>query len=108
VSTAVPCALLTLCFCRYDKKTGNFQVTDLGRVASHYYVAYTSMQIYNDHLRASMSDVELLRLFSLSGEFKCVSSLSLCFPLPFFYGSGDDCFHTRMMSTDFHTTCTTN
>ena len=25
---------------KYDKRTGSFQVTDLGRVASHYYVAY--------------------------------------------------------------------
>lgn len=26
--------------CRYDRKTGNFQATDLGRIASHYYVTY--------------------------------------------------------------------
>jgi len=58
---------------KYDRKTGAFHVTDLGRVASHYYVSHTTMAVFNDHLRASMSDVELLRLFSLSGEFKYIS-----------------------------------
>ena len=54
----------------YDRKSGNFQVTDLGRVASHYYVSYTSMTTYNDHLKQYMADIELFRLFSLSNEFK--------------------------------------
>jgi pre-mRNA-splicing helicase BRR2 len=55
---------------KYDRKTGQFVVTDLGIVASHYYVTYSSMQVYNEHLKASMSEIEIFRLFSLSSEFK--------------------------------------
>mmetsp|Transcript_57678 Transcript_57678/g.103593 ORF Transcript_57678/g.103593 Transcript_57678/m.103593 type:complete len:2173 (-) Transcript_57678:154-6672(-) len=57
---------------KYDKRTGQVQVTALGRVASHYYIKYPSIATYNDHLRPMMSDIELLRLFSLSNEFKYI------------------------------------
>jgi pre-mRNA-splicing helicase BRR2 len=55
---------------RYDRRTGNFQVTDLGRIASHYYVTYTTLAAFNEHLKPTMGDIELLRLFSLADEFK--------------------------------------
>ena len=48
------------------------QATDLGRIASHYYVRYTSLATYNEHLKQTMGDIELLRLFALSGEFRFV------------------------------------
>jgi pre-mRNA-splicing helicase BRR2 len=57
---------------RYDRRTGAFQPTALGRVASHYYVSHTTIATYNEYLRPSLGDIELLRLFSLSGEFKNV------------------------------------
>eukprot|EP00878_Enallax_costatus_P009764 GHUV01010197.1.p1 GENE.GHUV01010197.1~~GHUV01010197.1.p1 ORF type:complete len:1043 (+),score=291.77 GHUV01010197.1:469-3129(+) len=55
---------------RYDRRTGNFQVTDLGRIASHYYITYTTLAAFNNHLKPTMGDIELLRLFSLADEFK--------------------------------------
>ena len=55
---------------KYDRKTGNLQCTDLGRVSSYFYVSYHSIAIFNDHLKPSVSDIELLRIFSLAGEFK--------------------------------------
>mmetsp|Transcript_16957 Transcript_16957/g.39591 ORF Transcript_16957/g.39591 Transcript_16957/m.39591 type:complete len:2174 (-) Transcript_16957:228-6749(-) len=55
---------------KYDKRTGQVQVTSLGRVASHYYIRHPSIAIYNDNLKHMMSDIELIRLFSLSNEFK--------------------------------------
>eukprot|EP01114_Cavostelium_apophysatum_P007654 TRINITY_DN197_c0_g1_i3.p1 TRINITY_DN197_c0_g1~~TRINITY_DN197_c0_g1_i3.p1 ORF type:complete len:2134 (+),score=829.11 TRINITY_DN197_c0_g1_i3:506-6907(+) len=58
---------------KYDKKTGNFQATDLGVVSSHYYVSYASMTIYNEHLKPTLGDIELFRLFSLSNEFKYIT-----------------------------------
>lgn len=58
---------------RYDRKSGNFQVTDFGRIASHYYIPYQSMSIYNEHLRVNTTDMELLRIFSLSTEFKLLN-----------------------------------
>ncbi|RQM21724.1 hypothetical protein B5M09_001509 [Aphanomyces astaci] len=57
---------------KYERKTGHFQVTSLGKVASHYYIAHDSMSTYNEYLKPHMSDIELFRLFSLSQEFKYV------------------------------------
>ena len=54
---------------RYDRKSGAIQSTPLGRVASQFYISHPSMAVYNRHMRPNMSDIELLRLFSLSGEF---------------------------------------
>eukprot|EP00923_Selenidium_pygospionis_P000890 GHVN01001382.1.p1 GENE.GHVN01001382.1~~GHVN01001382.1.p1 ORF type:complete len:2211 (-),score=363.43 GHVN01001382.1:2249-8881(-) len=69
------CALLELDKLKlimYDKRSGTIQVTALGRVASHYYIKRTSVATYNAHLQPSMSDIELLRLFSLSSEFALI------------------------------------
>ncbi|KAL3945346.1 MAG: hypothetical protein SGBAC_000551 [Bacillariaceae sp.] len=54
---------------RYDRKSGAFQATPLGRVASQFYISHSSMAVYSRHMRPNMSDIELLRLFALSGEF---------------------------------------
>ena len=40
---------------RYDRKTGMFQVTALGRVASHYYVSHESINIFNEFVCRSFS-----------------------------------------------------
>ena len=45
----------------------------MGIVASHYYITHGSMAVYNDHLRPTMGDIELFRLFSLSHEFKFIA-----------------------------------
>ncbi|KAI8357996.1 Sec63-domain-containing protein [Mortierella sp. GBAus27b] len=57
---------------KYDKRTGKFQSTELGRIASHYYVSHNSMATYNQHLKPMMSHIELFRVFSLSDEFKYI------------------------------------
>ena len=44
----------------------------LGRVAAHYYVSSQSMATYNEHLKPTMGDIELFRVFSLSYEFRHV------------------------------------
>lgn len=54
---------------RYDRKSGLLQSTDLGRIASHYYIPHQSIAIYNEHLKATTGEIELLRVFSLSKEF---------------------------------------
>lgn len=58
---------------KYDRKSGYFQVTDLGRIASFYYITHGTMATYNEHLKPTMGDIELCRLFSLSEEFKFVT-----------------------------------
>jgi replicative superfamily II helicase len=50
--------------------TGRFQSLELGRIASHYYVTYNLIMVYNQHLRPTMSMLELFRVFALSNEFK--------------------------------------
>ncbi|KAK7020512.1 putative ATP dependent RNA helicase [Favolaschia claudopus] len=55
---------------KYERSSGRFQTTELGRIASHYYVTYNSMMTYNQHLRPTMSILELFRVFALSNEFK--------------------------------------
>ncbi|KAF8707564.1 Sec63 protein, partial [Rhizoctonia solani] len=57
---------------KYDRKTGAFTSTELGRIASHYYVTYNSMSVYNQHLKSNMSTIELFRVFALSNEFKLI------------------------------------
>ncbi|KAL3514908.1 hypothetical protein ACH5RR_027625 [Cinchona calisaya] len=58
---------------KYDRKSGYFQVTDLGRIASYYYITHGTVSTYNEHLKPTMGDIELCRLFSLSEEFKYVT-----------------------------------
>ena len=57
---------------KYDKKTGRLQSTELGRIASHYYITHSSMLTYNHHIQPMISPVELFRIFALSDEFKYI------------------------------------
>ncbi|GLH06524.1 Putative U5 small nuclear ribonucleoprotein 200 kDa helicase [Gryllus bimaculatus] len=58
---------------KYDRKTGHFQVTELGRISSHYYCSHETMSTYNQLLKPTLSEIELFRVFSLSGEFKNIT-----------------------------------
>lgn len=55
---------------KYDRRTGALQSTDLGRIASQYYVSPNTIAAFNDHLRPTMGDIELLRLFTQAEEFQ--------------------------------------
>jgi len=57
----------------YDRRSGALQSTPLGRVASQFYINSSSMAVYNRHMRPSMADIDLMRLFSLSGEFSHIT-----------------------------------
>lgn len=66
-------ALLEKCnLVKYERASGRFQSTELGRITSHYYVTCNSMVTYNQHLRPMMSMLELFRVFALSNEFKLI------------------------------------
>ncbi|CAI9738835.1 small nuclear ribonucleoprotein 200 kDa helicase-like [Octopus vulgaris] len=58
---------------KYDRKTGNFQVTELGRIASHFYCSHETMATYNQLLKQTLSEIELFRVFSLSSEFRNIT-----------------------------------
>ncbi|PHH60326.1 hypothetical protein CDD81_1852 [Ophiocordyceps australis] len=55
---------------KYDEKSGRIASTELGRIASHYYITHGSMNTYNMHMQASTNAIDLLRVFALSSEFK--------------------------------------
>ncbi|KAF0300038.1 putative U5 small nuclear ribonucleoprotein helicase [Amphibalanus amphitrite] len=57
---------------KYERKTGLLQVTELGRIASHFYLTHQTVQTYNQLLKPTLSEIELFRVFSLSGEFRNV------------------------------------
>lgn len=57
---------------KYDKRSGKLQSTELGRIASHYYITHKSMLTYNQNITSSITPIELFRVFALSEEFKYI------------------------------------
>ncbi len=58
---------------KYDRKTGIMQSTELGRIAAHYYCTHETMQTFMQLMKPSLTEIELFRIFSLSGEFRHIS-----------------------------------
>lgn len=44
---------------RFDERSGNLYVTDLGRVASHFYIRHDSIVTFNEHLKPQMTETEV-------------------------------------------------
>ena len=65
---------------RFDEKSGIFAGTDLGRVASHYYINHQTVAHFNENLVDSMSEPEILCLLAQSSEFENVMSREEEFP----------------------------
>lgn len=81
-----PLALLSAVFIVLTGFTFVFlKVTDLGRIASHFYITHDSIQTYNQLLKPTLSEIELFRVFSLSSEFRNITvrevSSSDCYSL---------------------------
>ena len=57
---------------RFVQHTGNLHSTDLGRTASHYYIKYASMEIFNELLKPYMNEGQALAMVSKSEEFEQV------------------------------------
>ncbi|EPS71469.1 hypothetical protein M569_03289, partial [Genlisea aurea] len=55
---------------RFDEKSGNFYCTELGRIASHFYIQYSSVETYNSMLTRHMSDSEVIDMVAHSSEFE--------------------------------------
>ncbi|XP_074317082.1 DExH-box ATP-dependent RNA helicase DExH14 [Silene latifolia] len=55
---------------RFDEKSGNFYCTELGRIASHFYIHYSSVETYNEMLKRYMSDNEVIDMVAHSSEFE--------------------------------------
>lgn len=55
---------------RYNKKTGEVEGTEIGKVASDFYINHESMGTYMERMKECVSDIDLLRIFATSGEFQ--------------------------------------
>lgn len=62
-----------LSFIVYNVLCVYLKVTDLGRIASHFYITHDSIQTYNQLLKPTLSEIELFRVFSLSSEFRNIT-----------------------------------
>jgi len=56
---------------RFDEKSGNFYCTELGRVASHFYIQYSSVETYNEMLKRHMNESEVFNNHSVFLIFSC-------------------------------------
>lgn len=54
----------------FDRVSGTIQSTELGRIASHFNCSSRTIKLFYDSIYEQMSDIELMRTFSLSEEFK--------------------------------------
>lgn len=57
---------------RYDPQSGAVKTTELGRIASYFYISHTSMATYNNQLKPFLTKIEIFRIFSMSEEFKYI------------------------------------
>ena len=58
----------------YDSRTGLVSSTDVGRIASFYYISYRTMEEYAECLSSpTLNDIDLFAMFSVSAEFKYIS-----------------------------------
>ncbi|XP_076632793.1 activating signal cointegrator 1 complex subunit obelus [Colletes latitarsis] len=55
---------------RYNLNTGDLNTTDLGRIASYFYLKYDTVEIFNGLMKPIMSDAEILAMISLAQEFQ--------------------------------------
>lgn len=55
---------------RFEPRTGDLNVTDLGRTASHFYIKYATVEIFNDCIAEVMTEADVLSMMSLSQEFE--------------------------------------
>ncbi|XP_030474192.1 DExH-box ATP-dependent RNA helicase DExH14 [Syzygium oleosum] len=55
---------------RFDEKSGNFYCTELGRIASHFYIQYSSVETYNEMIRRHMNESEVINMVAHSSEFE--------------------------------------
>jgi activating signal cointegrator complex subunit 3 len=57
---------------RYNFETQNMNTTETGIVASHYYVKYASLEIYNQLVHPAMSEADCFDVVARSAEFENV------------------------------------
>lgn len=66
---------------RFDMETGNLFPTELGRIASYFYIAYTTVEIINEKLFDSSTLLTILTIIAMSqvNSFIHLLLLGICF-----------------------------
>lgn len=54
---------------RFNRDSGDFVSTDLGRTASHYYINYDTVQLFNNCIEPFMTEKDILAMISRAEEF---------------------------------------
>lgn len=54
---------------RFDERTGYLHATDLGRTASHFYIKYDTVEVFNERMRPIMNEADILAMVSQAEEF---------------------------------------
>ncbi|KAK4325026.1 hypothetical protein Pmani_004371 [Petrolisthes manimaculis] len=54
---------------RFDEATGYLHITDMGRIASQFYIKYDTIEIFNEFLKSVMNEADILSVISQSTEF---------------------------------------
>lgn len=57
---------------RFDPRTRYLNSTDLGRTASHFYIKYDTIEVFNEMFKAHMPEPDVLSMMSHSQEFEQV------------------------------------
>ncbi|ESO12122.1 hypothetical protein HELRODRAFT_62279, partial [Helobdella robusta] len=55
---------------RFDEKSGSLHSTDLGRIASHFYIKYDSVEVFNEFLHPTIIDDKIYEMISRAHEFE--------------------------------------
>ncbi|KAL7033852.1 hypothetical protein ACKWTF_007745 [Chironomus riparius] len=55
---------------RYNERTEDLNITDLGRTASHFYIKYDTVEVFNEMLRPIMNEGEVLNMMANAHEFQ--------------------------------------
>lgn len=72
---------------RFESRTGNMYMTDLGRIASHFYVRCASINTINEKLKPAMTYAEIFDLIGSCSEFESMQAR----PLPDLPGCDASC-----------------
>ncbi len=54
----------------FDESSGNFGTTEMGRVASHYYIDHRTIETFNGLLKDSLSEPDILNMAAQASEFE--------------------------------------
>lgn len=55
---------------RFIPRTGDLHATDLGRTASHFYIKYATVEVFNENIKTIMNEPEILNMMALAQEFQ--------------------------------------